>query len=268
MSRGSGTGASVASRSGSSPAHTGERVIGLVVLGRAATQLGRGLVEHEADHARRAQLQLRGAAHVLEPPGSDVLHDRVERPQLLHGLRYLAAFAQQHDATVVHRVVERRSREHQAVEQRHRETGRSARAQHLEHPARRGAVDHARGRPTRANAVGITNGWPSSTKPTWQTKASSRIGVDRSRGRTTRARAGGGPSCAAWARPASSIRRRRPRRRRRVGAWGWSCALASVSGFCLKRRPRSCLPRRRGRDSGTGGASGSRPGRKPPPGRE
>jgi hypothetical protein len=29
--------------------------------------------------------------------------------------------------------------------------------------------------PTRAQAVGITNGWPPSTKPTWQMKASSRM---------------------------------------------------------------------------------------------
>jgi hypothetical protein len=27
----------------------------------------------------------------------------------------------------------------------------------------------------RANAVGITNVWPASSKPTWQTKAASRI---------------------------------------------------------------------------------------------
>ena len=29
--------------------------------------------------------------------------------------------------------------------------------------------------PMRANAVGITNGWPPSTNPTWQMKAASRI---------------------------------------------------------------------------------------------
>ena len=45
-----------------------------------------------------------------------------------------------HDRPVVHRVVHRRAREHETVEQRHRHADPHARRERAEHPARRGAV--------------------------------------------------------------------------------------------------------------------------------
>ena len=118
-----------------------EREVRLVVLRRAGAHLGRGLGEGQRDDARPAQLRLRRRAHLRRPAGCDVLHDRVERAPLLRRVGDLRGAAEHDHAAVVHRVVEARAGEDEAVEEGDGRAGGRARGQRPDHPARRRAVE-------------------------------------------------------------------------------------------------------------------------------
>ena len=227
VSRGSATGSSALEPQRQLARPHRERVVVLVVLRRARAQLGRSLVEREGHDPRRPQLDLRRGAHRGEPPGHDVLHDRVERPRLLRRVPDLTRRAQHQDAAVVHRVVEGGAREHQAVEQRDRQATRRTGAEERQHPARGRAVDHhlvADAREGRGNHERLALVHEAHVADEGLVED----GVDR--GAIVVAALRQAPHGGSRRGPARlpSNRRRRPRPRRHADAWGWSCAPAST----------------------------------------
>ena len=112
-------------------------VVLLVVHRRPCAGLRRGLVDRQREHRRRLQLVLRRRARLGPATGHDVLDDRLQRRSLLLGRVDRPRRSQQHDRAVVGRVVHRRAREHEAVEQRHGQACRRAGAERAQRAARR-----------------------------------------------------------------------------------------------------------------------------------
>ena len=76
-----------------------------------------------------------------ERPRQTCSTSAVEHADFLLAIDDLLRFSEHDDRAVVHRVMERRSRQHQAVEKRDRDAGVDAAAQRPQHSGRRRAVE-------------------------------------------------------------------------------------------------------------------------------
>ena len=115
--------------------------VGRVVLGRTGPDLRRRLVDRDREDVRLLQL-LRARLPRIRPAARDeVVGDRLERGQLLGLVPDEPRPARDHYRAVVHRVVEDRPREHDPVEQGHRDADVDAVAHRSERPIRGQPVD-------------------------------------------------------------------------------------------------------------------------------
>ena len=96
--------------------------------------------------------------------------------------------AEQHDAAVVHRVVERGAGEHEAVEQRDGHAHVGAVGEVAQHVVAGRAVEVEVRRRSRTYVIGSTTGPCSATKPTWHTNASSSTALTSARSWLPRSR--------------------------------------------------------------------------------
>ena len=115
---GSWTGSSATRRSGTTPAHTGRSMSSASSMGPPRRTLADPSVMSQPQHQRGAQLGGVGRAGHRAPAGEHVLDDRVEGVPLGRLVLHLRGLAEEHHRAVVHRVVERRAGEHEAVEER------------------------------------------------------------------------------------------------------------------------------------------------------
>src|SRR6266581_1578484 len=118
-----------------------QRDVLLVVLRAPGSHLGGGLVQPDPQDSRLAQLDVAGAADVVPAAGRDVLGDDLQRVEPLPRVVHLDRGAEDHDRAVVHRVVEGRTGQHQAVLDGDGHADRGAPFECPQHPAGGGAVE-------------------------------------------------------------------------------------------------------------------------------
>jgi GntR family transcriptional regulator/MocR family aminotransferase len=119
----------------------GERVVLGLLDGRAAANLGRGLIEGHREHAGGLELLRARRAHLAPAAGDETFGEGLQRPQPLGWPLDGRGDPEHEHRAVVDGVVEGRAGEHEPVEQRHRQAGRCAGAQRADRAARGGAVE-------------------------------------------------------------------------------------------------------------------------------
>lgn len=113
----------------------------LVVVERVTgTHLRGGLVDREREDRRRGDLLVVRRACLARTSLRDVLDNGLQRRDLFVTIRDDRRVPEHDGRAVVHRVMERRARHHQTVDDRRRHAGGRAAGERLQHSARDGAV--------------------------------------------------------------------------------------------------------------------------------
>ncbi len=123
------------------PRPASQRVVLLVVHRRAGADLRRGLLDRQRQHGGRLQLLRGRGAHVAPSVRARCVRRSPRAPRASpRGPRRTRAAPDQHRRAVVGGVVHRRAREHETVDQRHRQARGRARGERAQRAARDGAV--------------------------------------------------------------------------------------------------------------------------------
>ncbi len=111
----------------------------LVVRGRARANLGRYLVDRQAQEARRIQLFALYRAECVPAPRQEALHEPAHRGFEIARIGNLLRLAKNHDRAVIDRMVEGRASQDERVQMRHGHANRSL-ARRVQHAARNRAM--------------------------------------------------------------------------------------------------------------------------------
>ena len=128
----SGSGVPTAFASGSTPAHTARSRSGSSSIGPPLRILAEASSIGNATTEVGGELVLARLAHLPPASGDDVLHDRLQRLALLTVPGHRASLSEQHHRAVVGGVVHRRTRQHEAVDERDRQAGRGTGRERLD----------------------------------------------------------------------------------------------------------------------------------------
>src|SRR3989449_6186569 len=98
----------------------GQCIVGLIIEGRAGAHFAGNFRERQAQDARRLQLLLVGLAGLTPAAGQDFLRESAQRLAFFRGIVRENGLAARHNGTVIHGMVEYRTRQHEPVGQRYR----------------------------------------------------------------------------------------------------------------------------------------------------